>query len=255
MNKLNYAQPFQDLKCLNKACRRENDAKLIAWGLSTIIKEHTTFAVDCLWRSPKKLVTTAKSLGPMSWELRREIVREFAHHPIMTVDFELLSLREMYDTIQTTTRRCNPIPRTLRDYFEGKRTLSKAQLDRHRRLLLFEGQLKTKLQVLEEIGEQALWRGFERGSNMPDAKHALQLFRDLFSNKRALRRFLKEYIKGNYEYPRHHPLTMRWTKSHSKIDLDIWTRGIHFESYDPYISISLEQAPLEVLKLGTYVGS
>lgn len=61
------------------------------------------------------MVTTAKSLGPMSWELRR----------------------------------CNPIPRTLRDYFERKRTLSKAQLDRHRRLLLFEGQLKTKLQVLE----------------------------------------------------------------------------------------------------------
>jgi len=250
--------PERSLRCIDKACRRENDANLIAWGLSSIINEDSAFAVDCLWHCPKKLVTTAKSLGPMSWALRREIVREFTRHPMMTVDFESLSLKKVYDTLQgmEVTRRSNPIPRTLRDYFEGKRTLSKGQLERHRRVL-FEGLLKTKLQILAEIGEQALWRGFERSTNIPDAKHALQLFRDIFSNKRALRRFLKEYIKGNAEYLRDHPLTLKWAQHHPKIDLDIWTGGIQFENYEQaeYINVNLEQAPLEVLKLGTYVGS
>ncbi|HEC84035.1 MAG TPA: hypothetical protein ENI48_02180, partial [Thioploca sp.] len=252
--------PDVSVKRLDEACRRENDAKLIAWGLKSILEKHATIAVDCLWHSPKKLAKTTKLLGSMSWELCRDIMREFAHHSIITTDFDSLSLPEVYETLQAATRRCNPIPKTLRDYFEGTRTLSEAQLERHRKTIL-DRLLETKLQVLEEIAEQVLWRGFETASNLPDAKHALQLLRDLFSrqysNKRAFRRFLKEYFVGNTDYLYRHPLTLKFAQRHSKINLDIWTRGIILESYDEkqYVSITLEQKPLEVLKLGTYVGS
>ena len=58
-------------------------------------------------------------------------------------------------------------------------------------------------------------------------------------------------------YLQHHPLTIRWLKCHPNICLKPWTCGIHLESYEEkqYVTINLEQHPLEVLKLGTYVGS
>ncbi|MEK8020559.1 MAG: hypothetical protein VSS75_027145, partial [Candidatus Parabeggiatoa sp.] len=250
--------PAASLKALDKACRRDNETKLIAYGVAALVEKNAAFAVDCLWHAPKKLVKTAQLLGIMNWAYRLELLRNFVRHPIMTVDFESLSLREIYDMMQTieATRHYNPIPKALKNYFEGKRTLRDTQLQRHRQIVL-DRLLQTKLQVLENITEQALWRGFETTFNSPDVKHALQLFRDLYSNKRACRRFLKAYTAGNANYLYQHPLTLIWIKQHPHINLKLWTEGIILDNYEEkqYISITLEPRPLEVLKMGTYVGS
>jgi hypothetical protein len=254
--------PAKSLKCLDNACRRDNDAQLIAWGIESIVKKLANLAVDGLWYAPKKLAKTAKLLGPMSWELCHNIMEKFAHHPIITTNFDSLSLLQIYQILQSieATHRYNPIPKALRDHFEGQLILRDTQLERHRQIILAR-LLEMQLQVLEEIAEQTLWHGFETAAKIPNLKFALQLLRDLFSrqfsNKRTFRHFLKEYVAGNVNYLQHHPLTLRWAKCHPNISLERWTRGIHLESYEekPFVIINLEQEPLEALKLGTYVGS
>ena len=252
----------KSLKCLDNACRRDNDAQLIAWGIELIVKKLANLAVDGLWYAPKKLAKTAKLLGPISWELCHNIMEKFAHHPIVTTNFDSLSLPQIYQILQSieATHRYNPIPKALRDHFEGQLILRDTQLERHRQIILAR-LLEMQLQVLEEIAEQTLWHGFETAAKIPNLKFALQLLRDLFSrqfsNKRTFRHFLKEYVAGNVNYLQHHPLTLRWAKCHPNISLERWTRGIHLESYEekPFVTINLEQEPLEALKLGTYVGS
>jgi len=249
--------PVESLKCIDKASRRENNAKLISWGLTNLLKELPAFTVTCLYSTPNKLVKTAKQLAPLSWELILKIVQTFAHHPIMTTDFKTLTLPEIDILISAlaAAERCNPIPRSLREYFDGKRSLTEAQLERHHRIVLNK-LIQTQLQVLEEMAEAALWHGFENAITIPDAKHALQLYRDVHSNKRAFRRFLNAYTTGNTDYLATHPLTLAWIKHHPNIPLALWTRGIRLDSYEQqYLRITMEQKPLEVLKLGTYMGT
>ncbi|RKZ79658.1 MAG: hypothetical protein DRR19_24670 [Candidatus Parabeggiatoa sp. nov. 1] len=254
--------PTNSLKRLNNACRRENEAQLIAWGIESMVKKQPQLTVDSLWFAPNKLAKTAKLLGPMSWELCHNIMQAFAQHPIVTTYFESLSLPQIYQCVQSleATHRYNPIPRALRNHFEGQLRLRQTQLERHRQIILAR-LLQMQLQVLAEIAEQTLWQGFEMAAKTPNMKSALQFLRDLcsrqFANKRAFRHFIKEYVAGNVNYLQHHPLTLRWAKAHPNISLERWTYGIQLESYEEkqYVTINLEQHPLEVLKLGTYVGS
>jgi len=68
---------------------------------------------------------------------------------------------------------------------------------------------------------------------------------------------LRAHLAGDPDYLLRHPATVAWARRHPGINLATWTRGIdhHFTTGGRAVSIRLERDPLEVLKLGTYVGS
>ncbi|RKZ50369.1 MAG: hypothetical protein DRR16_32735 [Candidatus Parabeggiatoa sp. nov. 3] len=68
--------PSSSLKALDKACRRDNETKLIAYGLAALVEKNAAFAVDCLWYAPQKLVKTAQLLGIMNWAYHFSKVKE-----------------------------------------------------------------------------------------------------------------------------------------------------------------------------------
>ena len=87
---------------------------------------------------------------------------------------------------------------------------------------------------------------------------ALALLQDAEKNRRGLRRFLRALLNGDAEHLLRHPATQDWARRHPRIDLAVWIRGFErrIDSDDgQQVVVRLEQDPLEVLKMGTYVGS
>ena len=72
-------------------------------------------------------------------------------------------------------------------------------------------------------------------------------------NRRALRRLLKALVRGESNYVRGHPATLRWLAQHPKIDVDLWWSGIRRTEGD--VMLEVEADPLQALRLGTFVGS
>jgi hypothetical protein len=92
----------------------------------------------------------------------------------------------------------------------------------------------------------------------PAERHALLFQRGAGEHRRAMRKLLAAHFAGNRDYPLAHPVNQRWLAAHPAIDAHVWTRGIELrrdtEAHGPVI-IRLELDPLEVLRMGTYVGS
>jgi hypothetical protein len=88
--------------------------------------------------------------------------------------------------------------------------------------------------------------------------HAALLRRSIWPNRRALGRFLRRYLAGDSDYLQTHPLTRRWLDGHPAVRLDrVGTIApVVVDVPDLGIfTIAVETNPLEVLRLGTYVGS
>ncbi len=90
------------------------------------------------------------------------------------------------------------------------------------------------------------------------ARHALQLLGSLDDNRRGLRRFLRAYWTGDQQYLLRHPKTQHWFRRHPRVNATLWLNGISFQTKvttELGVSLGLEKDPLEVLRLGTDVGS
>src|SRR5207247_9617109 len=60
---------------LDKACLRRNAASVVAWGISTLVANAPALVADAFASAPGSLFRTARDLGVLSWEARRELVR------------------------------------------------------------------------------------------------------------------------------------------------------------------------------------
>jgi len=93
-----------------------------------------------------------------------------------------------------------------------------------------------------------------------DIKHALAMLGSIDDNFRPFRKFLKAYWENNdSNYLLNHHLSQSWLKKHPAIatKINLWMQGIvRSFSVEEFgmIEIKLETQPLEVLKMGTYVG-
>lgn len=245
---------------LDKACKRKNDGYIISWGLSVLIEMEPEFTFYAFLNAPKKLVKILKIIGPMSWESRRNVIKDLRAHPVFMADYdELLSEPSKIISFinqQDISKQYNPVPRALKDHVEGKKTLSDAQVERHLSKLN-ENLTAFKLQALEVCGEEFLKGHFKTAVNNNNIRHALKLYHSLDKDesKRIFKRFLDSYfVHGHTRYRDEHALTLNWITKHKNLNLDLWTQGLEGFQKDG-IFITLEKDPLEALKLGTYVGS
>lgn len=235
--------------------RRDNESWLLGRGLRTLLRD----AADLAWRAfeayPHRLLSLARLLGSFSSPQRRDLVRLALQHPIMATSPE----GPLVDWIEKRLPGDvpSPVTRKLAQHEDGTRLLGpvasgKARQDVLQRLVL------ARLGVVEGVAKAALAQGVNLSAEDEASLHALRLLRLVSLNRRPLRTLLKAVSAGDADYVWTHPETQRWLRCHPDLDVQVWRHGatstFEHERHGT-ITLSLEQQPLEVLRLGTYVGT
>ena len=244
---------------VERACRRDNDARLIRYGLFSLAQCWPAFTLRLFSASPIPLMRTARLLGCLRYERRRQFLSETSHAAWFSTDWDNA---EPYEACRKLVRLCteaglnSPVPRRLRDHFEGKTTLTDKQIARHCRVSL--ARLPT---VLLAALDWNIWRSIDMPFHLREqssaASHAVRLLAGMDDNRKGLWRFLLEHGQGRTHAYLDHPLNRAWFARHPRIDADLWcgkapaptSEGTHG------INLAIETDPLEILMLGTYVGS
>lgn len=246
---------------IERACRRDNDASLTSRGIYSLGQCWPDFLMRAFSAAPGRLMRTARLLGSLAYERRRQFLSETAHNVWFITNWTAI---EPYEACRTLYRLClesglnSPVPRRLRDHFESRTTLTEQQIERHCRVSL------TRLStVLLDALEQSIWRHIDMPFNLrahsAAANHAVRFLAglDRRDNRSGLRRFLLAYAEGRPKAYLDHPLNRAWFARHPKINSALWSKDPQAwiaEGADE-IHIAIETDPLEILMLGTYVGS
>ena len=249
--------PDESFLALAAACRRENDARLVTWGLAGM-RALPDFLSRTFRSEPRKLYRAAKALGALSFEERQTLVGGFAKHALLSPSTNALDAKALCRlvAVKAPARRLNPIPRALSDWAAGERTLRPAQIERHRLHLL--AHLDTLcLDLLEISAIEAVTRPVGGGLADGARLHAAQLLRSAEQNRRPLRKYLAALANGDQAWLARHPRNRAWFVRHPRLDESLWTAGIELRGTmgGRNVTLSLEQEPFEILRLGTYVGS
>lgn len=252
--------PDNKLLIIDKACKRKNDGKIISWGLSVLSMFEFEFMFQALEHSPKKLVKAMKVIGPMSWDNRITVIKRFQKHPVFEADYnDLISKPDhliQFVSEQGICEQYSPIPRALKEFFNGERKLSDTQVDRHLAKVQ-ENLITFKLVALEDCAITFLKSNFDIQLNEKNIQYALKMYHSLDrdESKKPYKRFLKSYFKsGNATYIDKHPLTQSWINEHQNVDVSLWKHGLlDFRKQD--LEFKIEQHPIEILKIGAYAGT
>ena len=250
---------------LEKDCYLENDSRLIADGIYVLVEMLPEFTINSFLNFSGLLLKVAKRIGTLSEPNRYFLVAEFKEHQIMTTDFLNIPLPSAFLILENTVneKAFNPVSDKFKNLVQqtGK---AKSQLLDHYKEKMFKDLYHTKLDILEQLTVNKLQKGYvvvavKLGKKL-DKKldYALQFMNYIDLNRRPLRKFLKAYLRGDKDYLYNHSESQTWLKKHLYLDLSLWNQGIKFsKSSEIYgmVSIEVEKDPLEVLKMGTYVGS
>ncbi len=239
---------------IEKECRRDNDATLINLGLRALVPALGRLASDAFVSAPGKLCRTAKKLGALASPDRTAAVKECAKNSLVRIDGARAKLEQVCHVIgaRRASHMTNPVPAQLSKWMRGEVTLSAARVDRYKRVLA-ERLTLTKLDVVEHAAAERLKRRAPKTSIDEREEFALMLLGTVRYNRRGLRKFLNAYWKGDRDYLARHPATLAWYRKHTSVPRDLWESGVEFMKAG--YRICVEQDPLEVLRLGEYVGS
>ena len=244
---------------LERAARRENDARLLDCGLTVLSCSEGPRVVNGLCRHPSRMFHAAKALGGAVRTVQQEIVCAWRAHVLMGMDSEHIATERLVEAIDANRSDAvvSCVPKNLRNHLQGTRKLTAGQQQRARRVLLdnLEG---ARLDLLYELTLDRLGRGLAADRRREEARHAVQLLGYVDDNRRALRTFLIAYFGGKRTYLPDHPRNRAWLAAHPRIREEAWTTGIRLACDLPDGTrgeLAIEQNPLEVLRLGTYAGS
>lgn len=245
---------------LEKACRSENRAQLITYGMAAMLRELPQFAVACFVSFSGKLWSVAKLLGTLRRPRRHAVVKQFRNHPLMNFQADAFSVREACDLIKMYCQEgiTNPIPKKLQAHVYEQYELSDRRIYRYVEKMT-QHLYATLLDLLHHQITQELQRHYpsEPEAN-PQLEHTLQVMSWIDDNRRGFKRFLHEYMGGNTLYLQTHPKTQAWRAKHPRIRFGVWTEGMMLSKVlekHGSIRIEVEHNPLEALKLGTYMGT
>src|SRR5438552_1832340 len=217
--------PESSFRRLDKACLRRNAASLVAWGMSTLVEHAPALVAGAFASAPGSLFRTAKDLGVLSWEARRELMRRCLALGVFECRLERCRLEKMLQIIDTVDAARSMVPRALRGHRAGRRVLSNAQLGRHQAKLR-QRLPEIRLAAIRSAVVAYLERSIGLQRTTREALEALELLQQAEGNRRGLRRFLRAHLAGDPDYLLRHPATVAWARRHPGIDLAVWTRGI-----------------------------
>jgi hypothetical protein len=253
------AAPDDSFLKFEKICSRSGVGGLVGDAMKVLVHLMPHFALEAFVQIPEKLARTARLLGTLAKAEIKELLKQFMQHPAILQDPFANAPAHIAKHLK---RWCiggvqNPLPRKVREHFEGKCRLSANQVNRGMRIARQKLTL-LRLQILEQLAMQRLKRGMPVDLLDPRQRHAMEIANAIDSNRRGLRRFLSHYLAGDQDWLHRHPATQLWFRRHPRIDPAIWLSGISLAADIPsygLVCIKLETDPLEALRLGTYVGS
>jgi hypothetical protein len=243
---------------LEQECRRRNEARLIARGLKTLAQTAPLWTVVAFRECPAPLFRAAQVLGCMGAAARREVILSWLAHPLVSLDAEHRSCIELAQEINRHRPPDvhNPVPRKLRESLREQRPLRPGQIQRFLRVML-AGLTTMRVDLLYRLAFNRLARSVGPVPDTAKARHAICLQSFIRDNRRALRRFLRAYFAGNHTYLNDHPVNRTWLARHHRLG-ESWLHGLERWVTLPDSSrlhLAVEQNPLEILRLGTYVGT
>ena len=244
---------------LDKACETGNKKDRVSWGLYNLTDQLPEFVVNSFIHFPGKLIKVTERLGSMRFINRHETVKQFARHQLLKVDFQKVSPRQLYRLVERYRQSgmTHPVPKKLQDHFKEKIKLNETRIQGYHEKSK-NNFLSFVLDILNQHVLDTMSRFYPSAKEKDNWEHTLQFLNWVDTNRRGLKNFLKAYFGGNNHYVENHPETKKWFAKHKRIDKDLWNQGILFcrrtEKHGP-VHIELESDPLEILKMGTYVGS
>ncbi|MEM7201510.1 MAG: hypothetical protein AAF628_14670 [Planctomycetota bacterium] len=257
------ATPPRSWLVLEEACARRNDAWLIACGFYGWLEEAQATFLAAFASHPRALCRAARTLGLFALPQRRRLVRDVTSSPV-AADVETLSGPELVRLFEQHGPRAatSPIPKKLRQHARGELALSDHQLQRAVAVVraawpgvLCDLVLERSLQHMARTLGTA---DADLTSLNDQMLHALRLQTRLEDNRRSLRRLIRACFAGDATFVREHPANQQWLRQHAALDVARWLDGICLTrtlAGHGTVTLALEQDPLEVLRLGTYVGS
>jgi hypothetical protein len=248
------AAPDASFEALERECQRDNNAALVNLGTQSLTSGLGKLAVDAFLDAPAKLFRVARKLGSLSGPERSAVVKTCAKNSLVRIDAMRAKLDQVVHVVSArrTSAMANPVPAQLTKWMRGKLTLTPARVERYRRVLA-ERLVLTRLDLVEQTVVERLKRGLPAPAVEPGEEFALLLLGSVRDNRRGLRKFLNAYWRGDRDYLARHPATAAWYRRRPAVKREVWERGVVFKKAG--YSICVEQDPLEVLRLGEYVGS
>jgi hypothetical protein len=251
---------IEALRKLERACRRENDERLIQLGVGELLKALPAWAIEATLAFPDKFARVARLLGVLPKPICAELLAEMKRHPLFASDLLEGSLERVLERLAPYCKEpvSHPVPHRARMAIEqptgvlSKERRARALARARERLPL------SQLQVIELTIQERLKRGLPVDIRKVSTSNALQLAASIYTNRRSLRRFLAEHFRNGPRPQEQHPANAAWLSKHPKLVVSRWTDGISLERSLPVVGnvrLALENDPLEVLRLGSYVGS
>ena len=252
------ALPERSLDRLDRALAFEHN--LLEDGLAALAVRARGLLLDAFATHPEALFAAARALGSLSAPRRAGLLKRFRAHPVMRRRFLALPVAEVCLQIARlgSPGMPNPVPRRLRQHLEGAAVLSAESVERHRqaiarRLLPFRIGLLRRM-VVDDLS-RAVPGADPAGAN---ERHALQMLSGVRVNRRILRRVLRVPAGDRRDFLRSHPANVAWLRRHPRLDSATWTTGplrVAAVAGRGTLRLAFETDPLEVLTLGTKVGS
>lgn len=253
------ALPASTWLAIDRACRRDNDATLIRHGLHGLSVAMPGFLLHALAHAPKRLMRSAALLGCLEYHARRRFLADAARTPWFASDIDgMQPLAACASLLALCTEYGidSPLPRRLRQHLGGTLTLNAVQLARHCRVTLARLPA-TRLAALDAMAWRHIDGRFNLRRQSPAAHHAVRLHASIDGgNRKTLRRFLLDHARGATPSFLGHPLNQAWHARHPRIDAAVWSgASVQATGAAGSVRIAIETDPLEVLMLGSYVGS
>jgi hypothetical protein len=241
------------------SCARYTTAGLVGEGMALLVPHDVGLVLDALERFPDVLGRTAQLVGTLRRHVARELLAEFARHPLVCEDPFALPPARMVALLREycTEGVESPLPRKARLALEGGGALPPGQLARALRVAS-EGLPRLRLQLLARAVQDRLRGGLAANARDSRVLHALQMASLIDDNRRPLRRMLSRYFAGEQDFVTRHPRSREWFQRHPRVDPERWMTGPVSRREVPgmgQVTLALEQDALEALRLGTLVGS
>ena len=254
------AAPDASFLALERACRRENDARLLGQGLEVLTARLPGLVAAAFATAPKALFATADALATLSRETQAAVIAGFERTPLAAASLARLPLGELVELVTPVARAGGPDPirRALRRHLSGERRLTDTQVrGHHARIVAALDELR--LAAIRQEAERALAaRAHLERIESPALRHALALLGEADENRRQLRRLLLAHCAGDREWRLRHPETRAWLARHPRLDTAAWLAGLTLRGQVEglgEVALTVETDPLEALKAGTSLGT
>jgi hypothetical protein len=251
--------PERSLLRLEAFCSRGDLAGLIGEAMPSLVQRHGTWVLEALETCPDTLARTVQLLGSLRPRARTEVLEDFGREPWVREDPLQLPPPRLAAWLR---ERCedgvdSPLPRKARLAWEAGGALTPGQTERALRRVA-EGLPRLRFQLLARRVLTRLRGHLEADVDEPRVRHALRMMSLVENNRRGLRRLLTRYFAGERDFALHHPESRAWFARHPRVPEATWRQGLVRRHEVPgwgELTLAVEQDALEVLRMGTYVGS